>query len=517
MKIKLLFAVLFISLLGNAQDTTYSKVFHRMNDNISVKATAICPSYDEGYIIGCQYNNLQQGAMLSVDSIGDQIWFNAYQYDLSVYEGVRYDQIIQTFDSSYVISGRVVNPADSKHDAYCLKIDQNGVEQWSISFGASNQYGCEKVVVTETFDSSYVITWNDLYDNHVYVAKVNSSGGQVWSKEFEGLSDYQIRSIEELEDSSLLIAGHSSNASGTTGILMKLQSNGQILWSKSYDNFALDQLLIDGARILISGKDLTWYEVGVAEIDTSGSINWMKTSYNMYFYDILQPSHIHKVNDSSFVLSSGSQDFTFSHVSIIGDTGQAIQHAEIYMEILDALARPDNGYFMVGNGPLWGLKNDATPHIGVNCTDSLFQTSTLETCLWAYLGPHGNVSYSNVNDIILNETGSPVEGQLGMISITDSLYSYEGCVKFLGEIVETEEIIVNVFPNVSTGIFNFELNETQGYQLIITDISGKEIECKSIEASSFTADLSTEKSGIYFYKVVSSDGRSTSGKLMLMK
>ncbi|HVA97691.1 MAG TPA: T9SS type A sorting domain-containing protein, partial [Bacteroidia bacterium] len=76
---------------------------------------------------------------------------------------------------------------------------------------------------------------------------------------------------------------------------------------------------------------------------------------------------------------------------------------------------------------------------------------------------------------------------------------------------------INVFPNPSNGIFNIvQKNNFQKQNLEIYNLLGEKIISTTLNTSQTQINLSGKAKGIYFYKVVSEDGKNVSnGKLVV--
>lgn len=82
----------------------------------------------------------------------------------------------------------------------------------------------------------------------------------------------------------------------------------------------------------------------------------------------------------------------------------------------------------------------------------------------------------------------------------------------------TEQVSVSVFPNPSVSSVNFETKNANAAQVVITDLSGKQIIAEAFENGKAKADVSTLADGTYIYSIIDSSKNSISkGKLAVRK
>lgn len=84
--------------------------------------------------------------------------------------------------------------------------------------------------------------------------------------------------------------------------------------------------------------------------------------------------------------------------------------------------------------------------------------------------------------------------------------------------LENEKKEIKIYPNPSNGVFNFSPQENDIKQLIVFDLTGKEVMRKSINANNNQIDLTQKISnGSYFIKFVDIDNKLMSVKNIIIK
>lgn len=172
------------------------------------------------------------------------------------------------------MNGDVTGTGHGGTDVWVVKLTSTGTVEWSKMLGGSkNDYG---VAISPTSDGGYMIAGStdsndgDVTGNHGYddywVIKLNSSGTVLWSKTFGGSDVDQPSAITGTQDGGCIVVGGTYSRDGdVTGKLngsdcwvIKISSNGAIQWNKALGGYGYDKAysvaVVSGGSYLIAGN-----------------------------------------------------------------------------------------------------------------------------------------------------------------------------------------------------------------------------------------------------------------------
>ena len=129
-------------------------------------------------------------------------------------------------NGSYVITGRVNSNLNPNQELFLMGVDDETNEVWRTSFEAS-----PGVEMSITPDGGYVIATSDK------LIKADDEGNGQWV--FEGPNDFQ--SISPTSDGGYIATGATTLFGNTDVLLLKLDQNGNEVWSNNIGRQALDR------------------------------------------------------------------------------------------------------------------------------------------------------------------------------------------------------------------------------------------------------------------------------------
>ena len=198
---------------------------------------------DGGYIVVGQVTSLgveeSDAWLIKTDSAGDQQWSK-------VIGGLRRDvaySVQQTSDGGYIFTGYSGSYGTSGNQLWLGKVDSDGHKEWSKTFGGDEGWGafegCGKEV-RETLDGGYIVVGSKYEDGpgDVWLMKTDSAGNTSWERSFGGDREDIGESVCQTSDGGYLVVGHTkSYGTGSPAnndvFLIRVASNGMLMWSKN--------------------------------------------------------------------------------------------------------------------------------------------------------------------------------------------------------------------------------------------------------------------------------------------
>jgi hypothetical protein len=250
---------------GSANDGAYS-VAYTLDSGFIIAGYTYS---NDGDIIGNHGNS--DAWVVKLDKYGKKEW-------QSILGGTASDaafSIAETSDGGYIMAGQTASKegdVSNNHgstDAWVVKLDRTGNQQWQHTFGGTGSEGAQSII--ETSEGGYIMAgWTNSNDGDItgyhvgwgmnignidgWVVRLNKDGNLLWNKAFGGSSSDRINSIIQGMDNSYTIAGDTrSNYDGDVGAnhgdddawTVNIDKEGKILWQKpSADRMAIWPILL---------------------------------------------------------------------------------------------------------------------------------------------------------------------------------------------------------------------------------------------------------------------------------
>jgi hypothetical protein len=286
-------------------------LWHKLyGSNTDISAFCIEKTFEKGFIIaGSIQSNGYKFFLLKIDSVGGVIWSKLYDTGQST--DYCYS-VQQTSDSGFIMAGP---SSSSSGGSLVFKTDSNGTLLWSKKFSNSSLMGIQNAIIT-TNDELYLLslTHESNGRNGFLLIKTDPNGDTLWSKFMLYYSIPFYHAFTVTSDGGILIAGPTTDS--TSGwqfnSLLKLDSNGNFKWARQISSpgkyifmTSINQTGDEG--YFISGivqDSLTLSQNTVAlRLDSVGQVLWSKAYGNPNPADsIYKRTYANEFTDSSFLM-----------------------------------------------------------------------------------------------------------------------------------------------------------------------------------------------------------------------
>src|SRR4030042_1550179 len=208
------------------------------------------------------------------------------------YGGVSYDygnDVKQTLDNGYIIIGSTSSSGAGRSDIYVVKTSADGTLEWEQTYGGrADDYGTAIEVAS---DNNYVIAgYTHSYgagDADMYVLKIQPYGTVIWEKTYGGANTDYAYDLQETNDNGFIIIGLTASYGAGSGDLyaIRLNPNGDSIWAKTYGGLDIDcgnsvQQTVDGGYIAAGytySSGAGGMDIYVVKMDSNGDSTWTRT------------------------------------------------------------------------------------------------------------------------------------------------------------------------------------------------------------------------------------------------
>lgn len=256
--------------------------------------------------------------VIRTDVDGTKIWSNYYDEGW-VEHGY---STIQTADKDFLIVGDIRNTQLENAQVYLLKIGQNGEFRWSKQFGGTEiEQGFD---VAATSDGGFIIVGRtNSFGNggdDVYLIKVDAEGNELWSKTFGDTGNDVGRSVIEVAD-GYVIAGsiHDLTSDSRDIYILKTDFDGNEIWSKNFGNDTgddfdqgYDVIQTSDGNLTVTGFFGANSNAAIIKLNQSGDELWTK----MYGGDLADQTYQIIEIENGDLVAVGSTEETPANVNV---------------------------------------------------------------------------------------------------------------------------------------------------------------------------------------------------------
>lgn len=286
------FWLLKVDSSGNMQ---WNKTFGNQTAEL---ATCVIQTSDGEYALagyGLENNATDTALFIKTDSSGKVQWTRTYGRDEEE-SGVY--SVVQTGDGGYALAGVTASysEAGAEADFWLVKTDSEGVMEWNRTYTSQNT-DCAKSLV-QTDDGGYTLAGfvrpAIIAPSDVWVIHVDSAGNPVWNVTWTTAGYAMFNDMIQTVDGDYLVSGATDYLSGFMDLgsimfLLKIDANGTIQWTKTFDGLGDNNALfvtetINSGYVLAGTTKATdqetHYDIWFTKTDPNGDVipefsSWM--------------------------------------------------------------------------------------------------------------------------------------------------------------------------------------------------------------------------------------------------
>ena len=247
--------------------------------------------------------------LVKTDANGNMLWNRTFG-------GSKTDNghgILQTNDGGFIISAITESYGAGSYDAWLIKTDASGNEQWNSTFGGKNYDLAEKTVI-QTGDGGYLLVGSTysygagMCDG--WLIKTDASGNEQWNKTYGTENKEHFWEVHKTSDGGYIMIGF-TQAERRDAWIVKTDIDGNKEWDKKYgpanQGLSIKQC-IDGGYIFLAEVEDTvfggYLNAWMVKTDEDGDEEWNKMFITPKGEDRFAVHHnIHLTSDGGYILT----------------------------------------------------------------------------------------------------------------------------------------------------------------------------------------------------------------------
>ena len=480
---RFLIGILFL-VIGIAANAQAPKKFYcRYGGNGYDEGNDVKQTLDGGYVITGSTSSIGLGNtdmyLLKLDSMGHKLFEKTFG-------GVSNDigkSVVQLSDSSYVMAGYTSSTGVGGYDVFLVKADKLGNLIWQKTIGGSDWDFAN--TMDTTVDGGFIIAGTTYSYGHGnadgFVIKTDANGDTTWTKTFGGLKDDEFKSVIQTSDGNYALTGYTKSFGDSLGDgwIVKIDQNGSATYTASpgglYSDVLNDVVELNNTNLYFVGSNKS-YKNG------ANTVNWrycINSSNTLILDDYIGNTNTERYNSSAVGLKGTVISVGFNNY--VGTSSDANIH--VYTPTLGYIS-----YFP----------------FGVENTDELFSISRTKDKGFVSVGTcFGNTSL--LKDILFVKTDSLGQYGTSIIGIEEK---------------EQTKIALDIYPNPTSDYFSIEISNYRNYKKLhyqIIDLNGRIVLSNMTADFLNTVEISSLSNGLYLLQIYDSNNLLNSSKISVIK
>ncbi|MFC1955407.1 hypothetical protein ACFLWZ_02565 [Chloroflexota bacterium] len=439
-------------------------------------AYSIQQTADGGYIVAGLTESFGAGDedfwVVKLTSNGQISWQKAYGGSLKD----RAYSVQQTTDGGYIVAGSTDSFGAGSKDYWVVKITSNGSVEWQKTYGGVDPERAR--CIQQTTDGGYIVAgYTNSFgagSSDIWILKLASNGNVQWQKTYGGSSSESTWSVQQTSDGGYIVAGwtESSGAGNSDYWVLKLSSEGNVQWQKSYggvdddDPYSVRQTA-DGGYIVVgvtesfgAGAEDFW----VLKLASNGTVTWQKT-YGGISDDASYS--VHQTSDGGFVVlgmtesfGTGNGDFWLLKLTSNGNAEFQKTYGGINWDEPYSIGQiSDGGYILAGSTESFGIGSEDFWVLRLN------EEGTIPNLPECFYGIDSDITIKNTQSTV-GDTTLAVGNTIASVSIPNYSLTDTDCSTYTQCYYSPTTPIVDE-PNAEDGFASIApfLETAYGYKL----------------------------------------------------
>lgn len=289
-----------------------------------------------------------------------------------------FNQITKINDTLALIGGKIslaIGPTEI-WQGITIAVNQEGAILWTLTHGVSDA-GMDATItdIERLNDSTFLTTCSSIGNSRNSISKIDHHGTIHWSKFYDSnLSGFQLNDLC-FSDSLIYSCGNSFSAGTYSGVLLTLDTLGNLLTGASYahpSNPNFIQIMAHAGGLIVANRGNAMDAADLLKLTVNGAVVAQKTYQGAMIMQEDQALKPLSAKDSSHFWYWRGGNFGASAFEVESSTLLPSQ-ALLHMGNIQYFKEEDTLITMLSSGPLYGIKNQTImqKHYSLQSADSL--------------------------------------------------------------------------------------------------------------------------------------------------
>jgi hypothetical protein len=189
-----------------------------------------------GYSVDTMSNQTRTFAW-KISNTFSMVWQKSFGNDIGQGKSIK-----KVFNNGYVVCGFISNTITG-YDGYIIRLNQNGDTLWTKNVGTNAWDFLNKIIVTP--DSGFIAVGKSYgtatFDSDAWIIKLDKNGNTVWSKFYGGFEDDELNGIEIINNNCIAVGISRSNGDlNGDAYCIKFNANGDSIKTKVIPKAGID-------------------------------------------------------------------------------------------------------------------------------------------------------------------------------------------------------------------------------------------------------------------------------------